>query len=297
MTRRLLVTGGDGQVGQAMRTIDAPDGMELVFPSRQDFDLSDAEGMRAALFGSHYDGVINLAAYTAVDKAEENAQEAFLVNCDGPAQLADLTAELGIPLVHVSTDYVFSGELDRPYREEDATGPINVYGASKEAGEREVRARNLNHAIVRASWVVSPYRSNFVKTMIRLAAERETLRVVDDQRGAPTSASELAGVLLQIATSLTASSETPRGTFHFSNAGNASWAEIAEEIMRQLTQYGRKSANIERIATSEYPTPARRPKNSSLDTSAISEAFSIRPDNWRDAIGVIVSDIVKGGRQ
>ena len=297
MTLRLLVTGGDGQVGQAMKALSPRDGVELAFPSRRDFDLRDNKGMRAALFGRHWDGVVNLAAYTAVDEAEDNAEDAFLVNREGPARLAEWTAELGIPLVHVSTDYVFSGELDRPYREGDATGPINVYGASKEAGECEVRARNHNHAIVRASWIVSPYRANFVKTMMRLSSERPALRVVDDQRGAPTSASDLADAILRIASHLTSSEMTKRGTFHFCNGGNASWADIADEVMLLLKRNGREAATIERISTSDYPTRARRPKNSSLNTSAISEAFNITPNHWRNAIEAIVSHLLKEAQQ
>jgi dTDP-4-dehydrorhamnose reductase len=292
--KRILITGGDGQVGQAMKALGSIAQTELVFPTSQDFDLSDAEKMRSMLFSNVWHCVINLAAYTAVDKAEDNTSEAFLINRDGPAKLAQLTANLGIPLVHVSTDYVFSGELDRPYIETDVTGPTNVYGLSKEAGEREVRTHNPNHAIIRASWVVSPYRSNFIKTMIRLSANQSVLRVVSDQIGAPTSARELAAALIHIAAELISSKDAKRGTFHFCNSGYVSWADIAGHIMEILTEYGRPASRIERISTSEYPTPARRPKNSCLNTQAISEAFHINPKDGRDAVRLIVSEIIQG---
>jgi len=195
---RILVTGGEGQVGQALQRYDAPHGVEFLFPTRDRFDLSHPAQMMAYVNEHAVDGVINLAAYTAVDKAEDEPDEAFRINRDAVSHLAERTASRGIPLLHVSTDYVFSGELDRAYREDDATGPVSVYGASKEAGEQAVRLHNPKHAIVRTSWVVSPFRHNFVKTMLRLASEREQLNIVSDQFGAPTSAKDLAEALLLI---------------------------------------------------------------------------------------------------
>ncbi len=293
---RILVTGGEGQVGQALQRCDGPHGFEFLFPTRDHFDLSHAEQMMSYVNEHTIDGVINLAAYTAVDKAEDEPDEAFRINRDAVSHLAELTANRDIPLLHVSTDYVFSGELDRAYREDDATGPVSVYGASKEAGEHAVRLHNPNHAIIRTSWVVSPFRNNFIKTMLRLASERDQLNIVSDQFGAPTSAKDLADVLLLIMQRLLDDDNAARGTFHFSNDGVASWADIAELVMQHSGSLGGPHAQIHRIATSNYPTRAIRPKNSRLDTTKFATHFGYRPRPWQTAVRDIVGDLLQGDR-
>ena len=290
----ILVTGGEGQVGQALQKSVMPTGYTFLFPTREAFDLGNPSH-RMAYFDQHsIDAVINLAAYTAVDKAEDEGDEAFRINRDAVASLAQKTASLAIPLVHVSTDYVFSGTLDRAYREDDATGPIGVYGRSKEAGEQAVRHYNPNHAIIRTSWVVSPFRNNFIKTMLRLASERDTLSVVSDQFGAPTSAKDLASALLLITQGLMSHNQLARGTFHFSNLGEACWADIAEIVMHHSASLGGPNANIRRISTAEYPTRATRPKNSRLDTSKYETVFKDRPRTWQIAVGEIVGELLQG---
>jgi len=293
---RILVTGGEGQVGQALQRCDGPHGFEFLFPTRDRFDLSHPEQMMTYVNTHTFDGVINLAAYTAVDKAEDEPDEAFQINRDAVSHLAQLTASRGIPFLHVSTDYVFSGELDRAYREDDATGPVSIYGASKEAGEHAVRLHNPNHAIIRTSWVVSPFRNNFVKTMLRLASERDQLNIVSDQFGAPTSAKDLADALLLIMQRLLDSDNNARGTFHFSNDGVASWAAIAELVMQHSGSLGGPYAQIHRIATSDYPTRAIRPKNSRLDTTKFATHFGYRPRPWQTAVRDIVGDLLQGDR-
>jgi len=292
----ILVTGGEGQVGQALQRCDAPRGIKLLFPTRDRFDLNNPVQMTDYMNDHSIQGIINLAAYTAVDKAEDEPDEAFRINRDAVSDLAQLTASLDIPFVHVSTDYVFSGELDRAYREDDATGPVSVYGASKEAGEQAVRLHNPRHAIVRTSWVVSRFRHNFIKTMLRLAAEREHLNIVSDQFGAPTSAKDLSEALLLIVERLLNDDEEASGTFHFSNYGKACWADIAEEVLQYSASLSGPHAQIHRIATSDYPTRATRPKNSRLDTAKFETHFGYRPRPWQTAVRDIVSDLLQGDR-
>jgi dTDP-4-dehydrorhamnose reductase len=240
------------------------------------------------------DLVLNLAAYTAVDRAEDEPAFCAAVNATAPAILARETGRLGVPLIHVSTDYVFSGELDRPYREDDATGPINVYGRTKLDGEQAIAAANPAHVIVRASWIISAYRANFVKTMLKLAADRDTLRVIDDQIGGPTSADDLASALLTIINRYGSKDGLAPGIFHFSNEGEASWADLAEAVMAAAASLKGVNARIERISTAEYPTKARRPRNSRLNTKKFHATYGLLARNWHEAVSEIVRDL--GGR-
>lgn len=280
-------------MGQAVRRLGHIHGLDLVMPDRSSLDLADEGSILAVLRGRPWDAVLNLAAYTAVDKAEDEAEMAFAINAVAPEILARETARLHIPLVQVSTDYVFSGDLNRPYREDDEVGPINVYGASKLSGEQAVRAHNPQHVIVRASWIVSAYRNNFVKTMLRLARDRDVIRVVNDQFGSPTSALDLADALLTISSRLINGSGGSLGTFHFCNAGSGSWAEIADGVMALSKEIGGPFATIEPIGTADYPTRALRPKNSRLDTSHIQTHYGIKPPSWQAAFEGIVRDSVK----
>ena len=292
--KRIVVTGGAGQVGQALskQICDCSD--TFLFPSRDAFDLLSEASMVNGLREVKPDLVLNLAAYTAVDRAEDEPEFCAAVNATAPAILARETGRLGVPLIHVSTDYVFSGELDRPYREDDATGPINVYGRTKLEGEQAIAAANPAHVIVRASWIISAYRANFVKTMLRLAADRDTLRVIDDQIGGPTSADDLASALLTIINRYGSKDGLAPGIFHFSNQGEASWADLAEAVMAAAASLKGVNARIERISTAEYPTKARRPRNSRLNTKKFHATYGLLARNWHEAVSEIVRDL--GGR-
>ncbi|MDQ0475487.1 dTDP-4-dehydrorhamnose reductase [Labrys wisconsinensis] len=288
----ILVTGGAGQVGLELQRLAWPEGVRLHAPDRATFDLTDP-GSVAALFASRsFAAVINPAAYTAVDKAQGEVAAAFLVNAQGPALLAEASARAGIPLVQVSTDYVFDGTKADPYVETDPVGPLGVYGASKLAGELAVRSGNPRSVVLRTAWVVSARRANFLKTMLRLAAERPALRVVDDQRGCPTSAADIARALETITLRLIEDRDAPTGLYHFVNAGEASWCGLARAVLARSAARGGPHVPVEAIATADYPTPARRPANSRLATAKIRRDFAITPRPWQDAIHDIVDELV-----
>ena len=288
----VLVTGGSGQVGGALLAL-APEGdFRFVGLDRSELDLLNPSSFAQVISARPWSAIINAAAYTAVDQAETEVEAAWRINAVAPACLAREAARAGVPFVHVSTDYVFSGASTRPYVETDPVAPLGVYGASKEAGEQGVRTGGGRSAIVRTSWVVSPSRANFLKTMLRLGADRDVLRVVADQHGAPTSAADLASALALIARALASDSNAPTGTFHFANAGATTWADFAEEIFRLSAARGGPSARVEPITTAEYPTPARRPAYSLLSTARISQAYGVSPRRWQAAIADIIDDLI-----
>jgi dTDP-4-dehydrorhamnose reductase len=288
VTRAVLVTGGAGQVGIELLRLQWPDSVELYAPLREELDITSADSVRSCFAAHAPQSVINLAAYTAVDKAEEEVAAAFLINAQGPAFLAEAARLANVPILHVSTDYVFDGSADRPYRESDATAPINAYGASKLAGELAVRAANPHSVILRTAWVLSAHRSNFVKTMLRLGATNPSLRVVADQHGCPTSARDIAETLQRIALRAMDDPATPWGTYHFVNSGETSWHGLAKHI---FDFQGMPRPDVEAIPTSAYPTPARRPANSRLDTSLITEKFGIKPRPWPEAVDEILAEL------
>jgi dTDP-4-dehydrorhamnose reductase len=283
----ILLTGGDGQVGTELQR-QAPAHWRIAAPDEHELNLADPDAIAAAVASGAWSAVINAAAYTAVDKAEGAITTAWLVNALGPAALAEATAKAGIPLVHISTDYVFDGSKRGFYVEGDPVGPMGVYGASKEGGEQAVRTGNPRHVIVRTAWLVSPHGANFVKTMLRLGSERPSLRVVDDQRGCPTSAGDLAAALITITQRLIDDAEAPCGDYHFVNAGEASWCEFARFIFAEARGFGRPAPTVEAITTADYPTPARRPANSRLSTNKIRRDFGVQPRPWREAVEEIV---------
>jgi dTDP-4-dehydrorhamnose reductase len=275
----ILVTGGTGQVGTAIRQLARRFGVEIVAPDRDALHLTSPASIEAAVAGRDWAAVINCAAYTAVDQAESEPDAAHAVNAVAPELLALATGARGIRLLHVSTDYVFDGSKSGFYAEGDPVAPLGAYGSSKEAGERGVRAANPDHVILRTAWVVSPWGHNFVKTMLRLGAERKQLRVVDDQRGCPTSAIDIADALLTIATT-----GGPADTYHFVNAGEASWCELARFVFARAGM----DVDAEAIGTADYPTPAKRPANSRLSTDKLQATFGIRPRPWQVAVGEVV---------
>lgn len=294
MQSMVVVCGGGGQIGQALANEAWPVDMAPVFPTRSELDITDTESVARYLdgIGSKISLLVNCAAYTAVDKAESAVAEAFQVNCQAGAVLAEACRSRDIPLLHVSTDYVFDGSGQGFYDEADPVAPQGVYGASKLGGELAVRSGNPRSIVLRTAWVVSPFRNNFVKTMLRLASERDELRVVADQTGCPTSAIDIAKALIVIGDRMVHDPACPFGIVHFVNAGEATWHELACEVFRVSAARGGPQPLLTGIPTHEYPTPARRPANSRLSTDRIRQQFGIVPRDWRIAIEEIVAELV-----
>lgn len=279
----ILVFGKTGQVAcELARRAPA-----ARFLGREDADLAVPEACAAAIRDIRSTVVVNAAAYTAVDRAETDEALATTVNGDAPGAMARACAELGIPLVHISTDYVFDGAGSAPFAPAAPAAPLGAYGRSKLAGERAVQGSGAMHAILRTSWVFSAHGNNFVKTMLRLAQTRDRLTVVADQVGGPTPAGAIAEACLAIANAL-AADPGKQGTYHFSGAPDVSWADFAREIFRQAG----KDVAVEDIPTSAYPTPAKRPANSRLDCASL-EAFGLSRPDWRAGLADVLAELEK----
>ncbi|MCB2125327.1 MAG: dTDP-4-dehydrorhamnose reductase [Rhodobacteraceae bacterium] len=284
---KALVFGTTGQLGiELART--APRGTLLLAFGREAADLAHPETCAALVATTDVDVVINAAAYTAVDAAETDRETAHLVNAEAPGAMARAAARRAIPFLHVSTDYVFDGSGTRPWREEDPVAPLGVYGQTKLAGERAIIAADGPHAILRTSWVFSAHGRNFVKTMLRLAAERETLSVVDDQRGGPTAAADIAVTLWTVARAF-AEGRGSSGVFHYAGAPTVSWAGFAEAVLAASALARRPS--VRRIASADYPTPARRPANSALDCARIRATYGIEQPDWRASLARVIREL------
>ena len=284
MTAKILVLGRSGQVARELERLGAPEGFELEFAGRERLDLAGADpGPLVA--GTAPAAVINAAAYTAVDKAESEPEAAFRLNRDVPAALARACAAAGIPLVHFSTDYVFDGTKKEPYVETDAVNPTGVYGASKAEGEAAVLAAGRPAIVLRTSWVYSAFGTNFVKTMLRLAATREELGVVADQLGRPTWAEDCARGALRSVQALLAGEVAGAELLHLAGEGDATWADFAEAIFEESAARGGPAARVKRITTADYPTPAKRPANSRLDCGKIVRTLGLQPRPWRESLG------------
>jgi len=282
---RFLLLGGTGQVGKEFRALPLPIDVEVVAPSRGELDLEDLEAISRMIAAQPWSAVINAAAYTDVDRAESEEPVAFAVNAEAPTRLAAETGRSGIPLIHISTDYVFDGRKGAPYVEEDAVAPLNAYGRSKLAGEFGVQSANPRHIILRTSWVYSPYRKNFVRTILRLADERDCLTVVSDQRGCPSAAADIAQVCFDIAVCCASEpNRAPYGVYHFAGAGDATWFDFANAIIDMSIDPRCGSPRIMPIRTSEYPTPAIRPADTRLDCTAVVRAFGVQLRPWRQAL-------------
>ena len=277
----ILVFGKNGQVATELAQL--PD---VVCLGRDGADLQDPDACARMIADLMPRAVINAAAYTAVDQAESEEELASIINGDAPGAMARACAELAVPLVHISTDYVFRGDGTRPWVPGDATGPLGAYGRSKLRGEEAVRAVGGIHAILRTSWVVSAHGANFVKTMLRLGAERDRLTIVADQIGGPTPARDIAHACHQMARDLITDPDKS-GTYHFSGAPDVSWADFAREIFAQSGI----TCEVADIPTSEYPTPATRPLNSRMDCSTLDTAFGIARPDWRKGLADILRDL------
>lgn len=280
---KLLVFGRTGQVARELQRL-VPDATYL---GRDEADLTNPTACAAAITATRADAVINAAAWTAVDRAEAEETAATVVNGAAPSAMARAAAARGLPFLHISTDYVFDGAGDQPFAPDHPTAPQNAYGRSKLAGEEGIRAAGGNHLILRTSWVVSAHGTNFVKTMLRLGKERESLNVVADQIGGPTPAAAIAYAL--VAAAKTMAQGAQGGTHHFSGQPDTSWADFSRAIMSQANL----SCRIDNIATAEYPTPAKRPLNSRLDCSAFTTAFGIPRPDWRQGLTAIVKELTQ----
>lgn len=284
----LLVFGKSGQVATELAR-HLPAGTTAEFLGRDRADLTDPATCAAAILHHRPDAVINAAAYTAVDKAETDQATAMAVNGTAPAEMARACAELGIPFVHISTDYVFDGAGEHPFAPDAPIGPLGVYGRSKAMGEEGVRNSGAPHAILRTSWVFSAHGANFVKTMLRLSESRDSLTIVADQTGGPTPAAAIARACLTIAKTLI-TQPGKSGTYHFSGAPDTTWADFARAIFAKA---GRR-VNVVDIPTTEFPTPARRPANSRMDCSSTLATFGLARPDWKMALDDVLDELTNG---
>ncbi|MCO7565170.1 dTDP-4-dehydrorhamnose reductase [Pseudomonas sp. S 311-6] len=280
---KILVCGRNGQLAQALQGALAGLG-ELHLLGREQLDLAHPEALREPLRQLAPDLIVNAAAYTAVDQAEQDAQQAFAINAEGPRVLAEEAARLGVPLIHYSTDYIFDGSKPSPYTEQDTPRPLSVYGRSKLAGEQAIAAVVGEHLILRTSWVYSLHGRNFLLTMQRLLQEQPQLRVVDDQIGAPTWAATIAASTRALIERWQAGQPGAWGTYHLTAQGETSWFGFAQAIGEHLRAQGLPCAELLPIPSSEYPTPARRPRNSRLDCSRLAREWQVSQPHWRQAL-------------
>lgn len=296
---RIIVIGKEGQVARSLAERARAHGAQAVLVGRPNLDLADPSGIEDALIETGGDVIVNAAAYTAVDQAESAPELAEAINGIGAGVVAGAAAAMNVPLIHISTDYVFDGTADHPYREDDPVSPLGVYGASKLLGEEAVAAEAENYAILRTAWVYSPFGKNFVKTMLRLAADRDELGVVGDQYGSPTSALDIADGIFAVSRNLLEKLEdrSLRGVFHMTGTGFASWAEFATEIFALSSRFGGPSAKVRSIATADYPTPAKRPANSRLDCSKLKEVHGVVLPPWRSSLEPCVKRLIEEARK
>lgn len=288
---RILVTGREGQLARSLAE-RAPDWAELTFAARPELDLADPASVERVVKATRPGAIISAAAYTAVDRAEDEPALAHAVNAEGVAALARAARHTDTPLIHVSTDYVFDGTADRPYRPDDPVAPVGVYGTSKRAGEQAILASEADHAIVRTAWVYSPFGHNFVRTMLRLAGEREELSVVDDQIGTPTSALDLADGLFALLAARQGTGWTS-GIWHLAGTGETSWAGLAAHALATSARLGGPGTTVRPIATADYPTRAIRPANSRLNSDLFEAEFGYRAPEWRSSVDQVVERLLK----
>ncbi len=290
---RILVPGADGQVGKQLILFGAVANHEVIAVNRNELDITKTDDVKNIVSDINPHIVVNAAAYTAVDKAESEEDIAYAVNRDGPANLAKACAEQQIPLIHISTDYVFDGTKQGPYQETDQVNPTSIYGKSKEAGESAIRERLDQHIILRTSWVFSADGGNFVKTMLRLASERDHLRIVADQHGGPTSAASIAKACLNIADQVVSKEQASFGTYHFSGTAPTTWYDFAKEIFAKASEKTGKQPSVDPITTEEYPTPAIRPQNSVLACDKVLNNFGIEQPSWQNDLETVLNILIE----
>lgn len=294
---RIVVTGRTGQVALSLAERAEASGHDVVLVARPEFDLLAPATILPALEAARPDLVVNAAAYTAVDAAENDREVAFAVNALGAETVAAAAARLGVPVVQISTDYVFDGTGSGPYDEAAATSPLGVYGASKLAGERAVAAANPRHLVLRTAWVYSPFGRNFVRTMLKLAEGRDEVSVVADQHGNPTSAFDIADGLLAVATRIAQGGFERWGTYHLAGNGEATWADFAAHVFEVSEGLGGPSARVRAITSAEYPTAARRPANSRLNSGTFSSVFDWAAPEWRESAAIVVRRLLENRGQ
>jgi dTDP-4-dehydrorhamnose reductase len=285
---KILITGANGQLGNEFRVLaDQYPGHEFIFLSRSELQIENAENVKQVFAVHQPQWCVNCAAYTAVDKAESEKETAFAINAKAAGTLAKVCAETNTGFIHISTDYVFDGSSAEPYKEDAGTGPINTYGHSKLQGEQLVQQYNPDAIIIRTAWVYSFFGNNFVKTMMRLMKERESINVVNDQVGSPTYAADLAQAIMQI---ITGAQHAP-GVYHYSNEGRISWYEFALAIKELIGS----NCAVNPIPSSSYPTPAKRPQYSLLDKSKIKSTFNVQVPEWKESLKVCVGKLLSVG--
>lgn len=290
---RILVTGVKGQLGWELRKMGNQERAHIIGVDLPEVDITNSAQIQQVLVSSRPDLVINGAAYTQVDKAEEEQAQAYAVNRDGADILASNCRRARIPLFHISTDFVFDGKKSLPYVETDPVAPLGVYGMSKAAGEEAVRGAVEEHLIVRTSWLYGYHGHNFVKTMLKLGKERQRLQIVADQVGSPTCAADLARALMDMARQYHRQRSIPWGTYHYCGKGHTSWHGLATEIFAEASSLVTlKVEKVEAISTADYPTPARRPAYSVLDCTAVEEIFGIERPPWRSSLARTIKQIL-----
>ena len=288
----ILLTGGSGQVGRSILANPQAQGLPIFAPTSAELDLSDTQSIARILVSRPWKAIINAGAYTAVDQAENEPARADAINAKAPAFLAAYCKSQTIPLIHFSTDYVFSGDKASPYHEVDDTAPLGVYGQTKCAGEQAVMAAGCRAVVLRTAWVVSPYGKNFIKTMLRLAQERDEIRVVADQYGCPTSAADLADAVLSMLPRLMTDPHAPVGVYHCCNQGETTWAGLARAVMDESVRLGGPKANIVDITTADYPTAAKRPHYSHLSCDKLQQNWGITLRPWQPIVADIVAALL-----
>jgi dTDP-4-dehydrorhamnose reductase len=292
---KVLITGADGQLGRELFRLGQTADFEIHGLNRQQLDITDQDRIQAVCKRISPSVVINAAAYTHVDRAENEPDRAFAVNKNGAAYLARYCADNRLALIHISTDYVFDGTKGRPYREDDPIAPLGVYGQSKAQGEAAVRRILPDHIILRTSWLYGVYGHNFVKSILKLAAEKTNLRVVNDQLGSPTSAADLATAILTISGKIGTNEKFDWGTYHYCGNGITSWHGLAEKIIELATPYtALKVRQVTAITTAEWPTPAKRPPYSVLDCTRLKSQFGINPQAWQQGLQNTIARIFSG---
>ncbi|PVE21376.1 dTDP-4-dehydrorhamnose reductase [Microvirga sp. KLBC 81] len=283
---RILVTGTEGQVARSLLERASAHSLLVKAAGRPDLDLLRPETVAPVIRAASPDVIVSAAAYTAVDQAEAEPELAAAINVQGAAAVAAVAADLAVPIVHLSTDYVFDGLLGRPYRETDQVGPVSVYGCSKLAGELAVSTATPNHVILRTAWVYSPFGKNFVKTILKLAAARDELLIVADQHGSPTSAHDIADGIVAVCRNIlkSPSDESLRGVFHMAGTGYTTWADFATQIVEEAARRGGRKVAVKAIGTADYPTPAKRPANSRLDCSKLFQTHKVKLQDWQTSL-------------